>query len=126
MPGFPYVRLDNVIVTHGFTPIYHDDQLRKAINVTDNKDTLTSDFGTWTGTSTTGREKGSHCNNWTDGTDQKKGRLGNANKTNDKWVNDISDEKCDEIHRLYCFEQSPWRVHCVAGEPPNTNCIPFP
>jgi len=116
MPGFPYVRLDGQIVSYSFAPIYQGDDLRMPINIDENKETVPNDEGDiWTGTNRKGVRDGDKCKNsnkvqWGSNSKNKKGRVGNAHDKGQNWANK-GRVPCNKKKHLYCFEQSPWRVH---------------
>lgn len=68
--------------------------------------TISAPERTWTGSTDEGLPYGgsTHCNNWTSSSSGNNGRTGNVNNSLNNWASE-STETCDDLYRLYCFEQ---------------------
>jgi hypothetical protein len=103
---FPYVLVDGTQIADDWTDLT-DGTLDAAINRTENNVVVAAPPGVWTGTIADGTAHGKDCVNWTSdasavATDD--GRTGNPGLTTSGWT-DVGDPTCDNLRRLYCFEQ---------------------
>ena len=105
----PYLLVDNTTkIADNWTNLT-DGANDAPINMLENGQTVSSILRVWTNTTSSGgiftTTSGKVCINWTSASGGRSGRTGNATLyLNDDWTNQINQD-CDELRRLYCFEQ---------------------
>jgi hypothetical protein len=79
--------------------------LNNPIQVDENGDIVSTDFGVWTGTDTDGTKSGvgDHCNNWGSSSNTDRAQTGQANATTASWTRAGVGDECVAGRRLYCF-----------------------
>ena len=101
----PYKLVNGTSVANNWSDFADTSHFAK-INITELGTTATGQV--WTNSTSTGgiysTALGAHCNNWTENTSARKGRVGSTAYTTGRWTSDAN-VNCSTARRLYCMQQ---------------------
>ncbi len=104
----PYLRTDGLLIAWSWDGLTSG-ELTVPIDRTEMGTLVADDREAWTNTATDGTVVNTDpnlvCNEWTSGSNNLSGRVGETNELADDWTNSHADP-CNATWRLYCFQQS--------------------
>jgi hypothetical protein len=102
------LRLDGTVVADNKAALTNaaSVDLKAAINLDENSQTLSGTSEVWTGTNPDGTPGVSNCVDWTSNNPDESGQIGIKDFTNGFWTDD-GEDPCTQGKRLYCFSAPP-------------------